>query len=653
MDYKLELRKFISSQYLYTGLRITAGVIIPALVLQHYGLLYSMIAIPLGALFVSLTDSPGPITYRRNGMLVSIVLNALIVLIAGYSRVSPFMIGIEIAVFGLLFSLIAVYGNRANTLGLMALIVFILNIDSTATQPLLKQVLYITIGGTWYALLSLALHTLRPYRPIQQLLGELLMETAIFLRTRALFYGKDRDEETIFSQLMQRQVHIHTLQDELRDMLFTTRKVLSESTRKGRVLMTSFLDSIDLMERIMTSNQDYSLLHKAFDGSGILEELKDNITILANELHHIGLAVQGNYSYRSAQDLDSRLQQTMDAFVDLRAKALNADNIESFISVRHIIYSLEDITARIKRLEAYTTYDKKLSKQYKRDVDVDQFVSQPEFSLNLLTDNLTLKSGTFRHALRLTIALLTGYIVSLLFPLGHSYWILLTIAVILKPAYSITRTRNVQRLIGTFIGAAIGFPLLLFVENNTALFLIMLVSMILAYSMLKLQFSVSTAGVTLAVLLMFHFLHPFDLKAVVADRIIDTAIGSAIAYIVSTFVLPAWEHEQIEEFIRNALQTNRQYFLTVAQFFTGNPPDVTAYKIARKDAFVALANLSDIFQRMLSEPKSQQHGLPQYHQFVTTSHMLTSYIASLSYYASGFGAKYAQEDFAPMVKEID
>jgi uncharacterized membrane protein (TIGR01666 family) len=653
LDYRLELRKFISSQYLYAGLRITAGVIIPAALLYHYGLLTSMIAIPLGALFVSLADSPGPIAHRRMGIFISIVLNSLVVLIAGYSRVSPFMIGVEIILFGIFFSLIAIYGNRANSIGLIALIVFILNIDASNQQPVLQQALYITIGGAWYAVLSLSLHTLRPYRPIQQLLGELLMETAVYLRTRAMFYEKSRDEENIFKQLMLHQVHIHTHQDELREMLFTTRRVLSESTRKGRVLMMSFLDSIDLMERIMTSQQDYALLHETFDDSNILDEIRDNIVVLANELHHIGLAVQGGYVYSSPMDLDSRLKQSMDAFTELRSKKLKADNVESFISIRHIIYSLEDITERIKRLQAYTTYDKKLSKQYKRDVDVEQFVNTQEINFNLLLDNLSLKSGTFRHALRITCALLAGYIASLLFPLGHGYWILLTIAVIMKPAYSITRRRNYQRLIGTFTGAAIGFPLLFFIDNTTALFLIMVASMIVSYSLLKLEYTVSSITLTIAVLIMFRFLSPLDLKTVITDRIIDTAIGSTLAYLVATFVLPAWEYEQIEEFAKNAIESNKKYFLSVAGYFTGNAPDITNYKIARKDAFVALANLSDIFQRMLSEPKSQQPKLPQYHQFVTASHMLSSYIASLSYNASRFGTKYAQEDFKPMVREIE
>jgi uncharacterized membrane protein YccC len=180
MDYQLELRKFITSQYLYTGLRITAGVIIPAVLLYHYGMLAGMIGIPLGALFVSLTDIPGPIAHRRNGMLVSIVTNFLIATLATYSRVSIFMIGVEIIVLGMLFSLIAIYGNRANTIGLMALVVFILNIDPSLHSKPLQHGLHLAIGGAWYALLSLTLYTIRPYRPIPQWLGECLMDTAMY-----------------------------------------------------------------------------------------------------------------------------------------------------------------------------------------------------------------------------------------------------------------------------------------------------------------------------------------------------------------------------------------------------------------------------------------------------------------------------------------
>ena len=653
MDYQLQFRKFISSQYLYTGIRITMGVIIPAFLLYRYGLLVDLIALPLGALFISLTDNPGPIEHRRNGMLVATLLSFVVLVVAGYSRGYPVLIIIELIVFGFIFTLIGVFGNRSNSIGLIALLIFILNVDLPRVQNVLEQAAYFVGGGLWYTFLSLVLYTLRPYRVIQQLLGEYIMEIADYLQTRKLFYEKDRNLSSIYKQLMQHQVKIHLHQEELRHTLYTTRKYLSESTAKGRVLMMMFLDSIDLVERIMTSQQDYELLHKQFGETGILEKYKEHIDLLSRELRNIGLALQSTFPYKSDVNIEEKLEEITSAFFELRDQQLSSENFEGFIRLRHILYSLQDITERIKRLETYTTFDKKLSKQYRQTVDLDKFISPERINLQLLASNISLKSSIFRHAVRLVIALVVGYIVSLLFPLGHGYWILLTIGVILKPAYSITRQRNVQRLIGTFIGVAIGFAILYLTNQSGPLFIAMMISMIVAYSFLKLNYTVSSVGITIFVLLNFHFLSGGSIQHLLIDRVIDTVIGSAIAYLVSHFVLPAWEHQKIDEYVQEALKANRKYFMEVTRAYLGEPADITSFKISRKEAFVALANLSDNFQKMLSEPKSQQRSMEDYHQFVAASHMLTSYIASLSYYVQRNTLNARPDDFRELVQHGD
>jgi len=650
MDYQLQFRKFISSQYLYTGIRITMGVIIPAYVLFKYGLLVDLIALPIGALFISLTDNPGPIEHRRNGMLTAIVLSFIVLLVAGYSRGHSVLISIELIVFGFLFTIIGVFGNRSNSIGLIVLLIFILNVDLPRVQNVMEQAAYFVGGGLWYTFLSLLLYTLRPYRVIQQLLGEYLMEIAEYLQTRKLFYEKERSLSAIYQQLMQHQVKIHLHQEELRHTLYSTRKFLSESTAKGRVLMMMFLDSIDLVERIMTSQQDYELLHKQFGDTGILEKYKEHIDLLARELRNIGLALQSTTVYKSSVNIERELQELSRVFFELRDQQLTSENFEGFIRLRHILFSLQDVTERIKRLETYTSFDKQLSKQYRQAVDLDKFISPEKINLQLLASNISLKSSIFRHSVRLVIALVAGYIVSLLFPLGHGYWILLTIAVILKPAYAITRQRNVERLVGTFIGVAIGFAILFITKENGPIFIAMMISMIAAYSFLKLNYAVSSAGITVFVLLNFHFLSGGSVQHLLVDRVTDTVIGSAIAYLVSNFVLPAWEHQKIEEYIIEALKSNRKYFVKVTSAFIGEPADVTSFKISRKEAFVALANLSDNFQKMLSEPKSQQRHMEEYHQFVAASHMLTSYVASLSYYVQRKMLSGRPEDFRDLVQ---
>lgn len=664
MDYAQEFRKFISSQYLYAGVRITAGAVIPAIILYQYGLLGSMMAVPLGALCVGFTDNPGPIQHRRNAIFISIGFNFIVAMLAGLTRGHSWMIGIELIVLSMFLSLLGVYGNRANSIGSIALLVFIFNIDAHLSpagndfRDILINAGWFTVGGLWYAILSLLLHTLRPYKLIQQLLGESLMETARYLEVKAAFYKKDPDYKEHYRSLMRHQIAIHQHQDELREMLFKARSVVRESTRKGRVLMQMFLDSIDLFERIMTTQQDYESLHKEFDHEEILHVYNRTILEMADTLNDIGLAIQDGLPYRNERRIDRLIDDAKDAFFSMRNKKLNATNIEGFIKLRHILFSLQDLAERIKILSQYTSYDRSISKMLKsqepeRVKNLDRFITRQELDPNLLFDNLSLQSTTFRHAARLTLALIVGYVVSMLFPLGHGYWILLTITTILKPAYSITKKRNGNRIIGTLTGALLGFAAIYITMDTTILFIIMLLAMIISYSMLKLNYLVSSAGITVYVIISFHFLNPSGLGVVLHDRVLDTAIGCVIAFIASSFVLPSWEKEQIAHYLEVAIPANRAYFSTVAKAFTGSGFDITNYKVARKGAFVALANMSDHFQRMMSEPKSKQYNLENYHQFVATSHLLTSHIASLSYYAQRSGQQYGSMDFQPLANQVE
>jgi uncharacterized membrane protein YccC len=98
-----------------------------------------------------------------------------------------------------------------------------------------------------------------------------------------------------------------------------------------------------------------------------------------------------------------------------------------------------------------------------------------------------------------------------------------------------------------------------------------------------------------------------------------------------------------------AITSNKNYFQQVANAFIGKPATINEYKVSRKNAFVALANLSDAFTRMLSEPKSKQLKPKSVHQFVVLNHMLTSHIATLSYYVKPLAVKLVSDDFEPLI----
>ncbi|MFT3702218.1 MAG: FUSC family membrane protein [Agriterribacter sp.] len=654
MNYINEFKKFITGQNLTKGVRITVGSVLPALILYQFDLLSVGIAMPLGALMVSLTDSPGPIHHRRNGMLVSNAFNFLIALIIGYTRYYPWLLAIELTLFTFFFSFIGIYGNRASSVGLIAIIVMVLNIDVHHVQErVIQDALFMLAGGVWYMLLSLVLYSLRPYRLIQQALGECIITTASYLNAKSRLYKDPKNFDDVFKELLPLQIEIHNQHEQLRELLFKARGFIKESTAKSRILLMMFLDSVDLFEQVMTSQQNYLSLHAYFKDGNILEKFRFLIAASANELDRIGLAVQSGTPSKNDERLDELIKETEDEFVLYRDTHLQPGNLEGFISLRHVLNSIKDIAERIKRLHRYSTYSSELSKEVKPEtLDVEKFVSTQEMDFKLFVENLSLSSNIFRHSLRVSLCVFTGYVIAQRFPFGHSYWILLTIVTILKPAYGLSKKRNFERLMGTLSGVAIGFILLTYIHNNTILFTSLIVSMIIGYSFLQVRYFISVIGITLYVLLSFHFLHPVDFKTLSTDRVIDTAIGSVISFLGALFIFPKWEHEQVAEYIEKLMEANMNYFTTVSKAFYQSVPGVTEYKIVRKEAYVALANLSDAFQRLLSEPKKNNKNPEILHQLVVSNHMLTSHIASLATYSRSLAPRYQSESFKPVAESI-
>ena len=92
------------------------------------------------------------------------------------------------------------------------------------------------------------------------------------------------------------------------------------------------------------------------------------------------------------------------------------------------------------------------------------------------------------------------------------------------------------------------------------------------------------------------------------------------------------------------------YFESVAYVFADQSYNKQLSKEKRKQAWVSLANVSDAFTRMLSEPKSKRKDSKEFHRFVVSSHMLVSHMATLSYYADTLTREYITPDYLPLIK---
>jgi uncharacterized membrane protein (TIGR01666 family) len=653
MDYRTTYRSFINSHYLSEGIRITVGLSLPAIIgayVNHEGI---GITLSLGASCVIMVDNAGPVMHRRNAMMVCNAVIFISSLLTGFAVGSTWATGLLVTSFCFVFSMIGVYGARAGSIGLAALFVMALTLSLKAQgSAIVWNAVYILCGGIWYMLLSLSLYGFRPYKVSQQALGDCIQSTAAYLLWRTDFYSRNPDYDNIYSNLLDKQVEVHEKQNLVRELLFKSRDITKESTNTGRVLLLIFLDIIDLFERVMSSQQDYKLLHRYFDHTDILEKFRILLLQICEELNETGIAVKSGKPYMMSGRLEQGLGLLKLDFEKLRDEERNASNVEGFIALRNILISLEDIISRLQTIQQYSTYDLREKRKADRDLNLDQFVTHQNIEVKVLLDNFNWKSNTFRHALRVALATALGFIVSEFFPVGHGYWILLTIILILKPAYSITKKRNTDRLLGTIAGAGIGVLVLYLIKDRHIIFGLMILFMIVAYSFMRTRYLVFVTFMTPYILILFYLLNPNHFRSLISDRILDTAIGSAIAWLANVLLAPAWAYKQFAHNLQQTLLANKNYFRDVASYFVGSDVGITRYKLSRKQAYVALANISDALNQMLAEPKRKQKNLTELHQLVVLNYMMASHTATLAAIARDRGPVTPDTGYLPVIESV-
>ncbi|HEX7870701.1 MAG TPA: FUSC family membrane protein, partial [Chryseobacterium sp.] len=442
MNYSSELKKIVTSQYVYSSIRITLATVIPCLVLSYFGLLKDYFLFPLGTSFVALTDQPGPFIRRRNSLTFAIFCFVVVALIASLVKGIIPLVLLEIVAFGMFFSLIGVYGQRLAAVGSLALVVLAIFIDGHLTGAnIFKSLLIFAAGCIWFLLIFLIVTTIQPYKLASQMIGENYLQLAEFLRIKANYYQKNPDFDKLSLQIIGKQVGIKNLQEETRETVFKTRTIVNESTTISRLLMLMFLNSMDLHEKLMTSESDYKKLQESFEDTEILVQIHDYLNILSEEIANIGISLQSSTRARPISNLDVHEHELNVHYFELRNKQMTPENLENFMILRQIMMRISEITKEINEIYKVFSQNVKLAKSLSTGLDLKKFMPNEEkINFKVLKSNISLTSSHFRHAIRITVALLLGYLVSLLpfVEIGHTYWILITIVAILKPAYSIT-----------------------------------------------------------------------------------------------------------------------------------------------------------------------------------------------------------------------
>jgi uncharacterized membrane protein YccC len=689
MRYSIEIKKFLYSQYFYGGLRNAIGISLPAilmLVVFHDRELGFTIS--TGALGACVVDTPGPVKYKHNEMLACSVIGFLAALATGIASAHAITLWLTVVPLTFVLSLIVVYGTKWPNISFATLFMMVvtLNAHFTPLEALINAG-WLLAGGLWYTYWSTFVSRFQISRLEQQAIAESVFACADYLLARANFYDLEIDLDDCNRELVAKQINAVQRQEAARDIVLRNLpKLRSGKLEPYRTMLFNlFINTVDLHELFVAVHTDYQMVRNTFGGSDLMVFYRDLIRKTAADLEDVGLAVLQNRTSRQRVNAKAELRAIEYEIALMRERDLPSKQPEAYAAVVATFRRVWSASRLIERMHRNTRQD---TNPHEAEMRIDQalshFLSSRRVLWTQIFSNLTMSSPSFRHALRVTIAVAVALGIGRLLPLANAYWIVITTLVILKPGYSLTKQRNLQRMFGTAIGCAATIALIVFVKDTRILLLVMFASMVMSYSLLLFNYGASVVFTSSYVLLLFQLLAPGGMR-IVGERVIDTGIGCAIA-IAASHLFPYWEYRLMGKLVNDLISATRQYLETcwnvgakraaaqdVAKAAGGTAGTRTAnestesgsapargaklmpaplassasvqptaaanaaavaidsdirYRLARKNVHIAFANLGQAFQRMLLEPKSAQKYVAELNDLLVRSHVLTSHIST-------------------------
>jgi uncharacterized membrane protein YccC len=218
---------------------------------------------------------------------------------------------------------------------------------------------------------------------------------------------------------------------------------------------------------------------------------------------------------------------------------------------------------------------------------------------------------TWIYTVRLMVSVGVAAVVSEVFPLGRSYWVVLTVAIVLKPDLGSVFARALQRGVGTIIGAVLGAVIVAAVPYGPLLLVPLAIFAALLPFGRSRNFGLLAVFLTPLVVLLIDLLAPGGWH-LAEDRLVDTVLGCLIALAVGYAPWPMSWHadlpDHFAEAIRDVCRYMREALITAPASPDGAArPDQrerlpTRSRLQRR-AYRALADMRTEFQRSMSEPR--------------------------------------------------
>ncbi|MBU3847473.1 MAG: TIGR01666 family membrane protein [Candidatus Acinetobacter avistercoris] len=493
--------------------------------------------------------------------------------------------------------------------------------DDWYTQPIL-----LVIGAAWYGAISTLSFLLFPARQVQDQLANSYSALGNFLFAKSNLFDVDMTASSFQQSMISLSLEngkLIAIFNTIRSTLLTRLKGDRGQIETRRSLQYYFVAQ-DIHERADSAHIDYQKLAMIFEHSDILFRFQRVMSLQAKACKDLSESILHRSTYTHNPRFEHAFNNLSKSLQKMRKDEQH--DLLWINALFALMQNLKAIDAQLRNVETerYIKLDK--SKHIENQLKDDDLKGWEDIT-SRIKQNLTPESVLFRHAIRVSIVLLIGYIFVQVTHIEYGYWVLLTALFVSQPNFNATKRRLRLRILGTIGGIILGFAILYFIPSIEGQLLLLILCGVLFFELRSKQYAQATAFMTTLALINFN-LDGLGFDAAL-PRLIDTLIGCALAWFGVTFIFPDWKFRRLPHTISRAFNAQCDYLAEVVEQYQHGRNNSLNYRIVRRTAHNRDADLASLISTLATEPDFDASQKTQAFEFLCLNHTFISYVAAL------------------------
>jgi uncharacterized membrane protein YccC len=601
--------------HLENGLSVAIGVGLTGVTLGIALGFPAAVAAGSAALCVSISDRTDPLRQKGRIMGLAFLSTVFFTALSSFARFSTPAFIIATAFTGLWAGLISAYGRWVLSLAMTSILAFVLAMgQSFANASDAADHLMLTVcGALGYMTYAVVVAWLFDDRARRLLLAEAMHAFAAYLRAKAALYNPNATGPATFRALIDAHANLADRLQAARDSLFARR-----SHRMQLKRIDTLVALLDAFETVLSSDADIEML-RTVPQRDLMWRLNAFVTQMADEVERLTLALRVRHGHPVTLSHAEDVRRLQDAIADAQASAPDDPVIHAYVATANKLILAHSYVGTL----AVALEDATAPSDLAARLNLDLFRQDTPQGLGLLAQQFRWRAPALRYAIRLSLAMMAALGLTLLFNrFGHANWVLLTLALIMRANYSVTRRRRWDRVTGTLIGCALAVTFINTMPQPVLLlFIVLAVGVSHAYG--QVAYRITAIGASISSLLLLHFVAPL-VHPQFFERIVDTLIGAGLSWAFS-YLLPRWESEDLPKTVRGLLEADAGF----ADAALSLAPVNQSYRLARKKAVDAVAQLSGAIRRLADEPNVNRRALAALGELLGANYLLASDLSSM------------------------